>query len=145
MMMATMVPIFLVGGLSGLNLAGSGRVDDSPAVWYLSVLAVAASPLLAMLSLELISRKLTVNPTGLALWSIFLRRSIPFSSVDSIDVKRGQDVDGPSIERARIHAIDGQTISLDSTMPGYRAVVELARKGVDAKACRDGVTDPEFA
>jgi hypothetical protein len=145
MMMTTMVPIFLVGGLSGLNLAGSGRVDDSPAVWYLSVLAVAASPFLAMLSLELISRKLTVSPNGLALRSIFLRRSIPFSSVASIDVKLGQGGDGPSIERARIRAIDGQTISLDSTMPGYRSVVELARKSVGAKACLDRAADPEFA
>jgi hypothetical protein len=144
MMMTTMVPIFLVGGLSGLDLAGSGRAKDSPGVWYFSVLAVAAAPLLAMLALELISRKLTLSPTGLALRSIFLRRSIPFSSVASIDVKRGQGGDGPSIERARIRAIDGQKIALDSSMWGYRAVVEIARMNVAAKACWEGVTDPEF-
>ena len=105
---------------------------------------MAASPFLAMLSLELISRKLTVSATGLVLRSIFLRRSILFLSVASIDVKMGQGGDEPAIEQARICAIDGQRIALDSTMAGYRDVVEIVRNGADSKVCRDGVTDPEF-
>ncbi len=144
LMMTTMVPLFLIGGVCGLDLAESGRAKDSPATWYIGILAVAASPFLAMLALELMSRKLTVSPTGLALRSIFLDRFIPFADIASIDVKMNHGGDGPAVESARIRAVDGQKIALDSTMPGYRAVVEIARKSVGAKSCVAGVIDPEL-
>ena len=49
-MLTTMLPIFLVGGLSGLEIAGKGRSDDGPATWYLAVAAIAASPLIVVLA-----------------------------------------------------------------------------------------------
>jgi hypothetical protein len=97
--------------------------------------------LLAILGVELISRKLTISPEGVALRSLFLNRSIRFAYIESIDVKAIQSADEPGVERAKIRGTEGQSITLDSSMPGYRPVLELARSHAAAKISREGLGD----
>jgi hypothetical protein len=74
-----------------------------------------------------------------------LMRSIPFRHLESIDVTISRDPEAPALERAKIRADDGQSITLDSSMPGYRPVLELLRTHAARKAGRDLLADPEFA
>ncbi len=145
LILTCMVPMFLFAALSGLNMAESGRPEHGQGFWYMGLLGLGASPLLAVLAFELISRKLSLTSNGLELRSLFLKRSIPFSRVESIDVKASQSDEGFGVERAKIRAKDGQSITLESTMPGYRPVLEVLRKHADAKAQVGVLADPDFA
>jgi hypothetical protein len=145
LVLTCIVPMFAFGGLSGANMAENRRPEHHGQLWYIGLLVAAGAPVLVLLGLELISRKLTLTSTGLELRSLFLQRSIPFSRVDSIDVKATQSDEGFGFERAKIRAEDGQSITLESTMPGYRPVLELLRKHVDAKAHVDPLAERNFA
>jgi hypothetical protein len=145
LVLTCMFPMFLIAGLTGVDLSGSGGFEGDRALWYIGLIGIAASPLLAILGVELTSRKLTISPEGVALRSLFLNRSIRFANIESIDVKAIQSADEPGIERAKIHGTEGQSITLDSSMPGYRPVIELARSHAAAKIRRGLLEDPEFA
>jgi hypothetical protein len=145
LVMTCMVPMFLFGGLGGLDRAKNGSPVHKNGLECISLMFIGASPLLAILGSELISRRLILTSNALELRSLFLRRSIPFSRVESIDVKTNQSDEGFGFERAKIRAEDGQSITLESTMPGYRPVLELLRKHVDAKAHVYQLPDPELA
>jgi hypothetical protein len=145
LVLTCMFPMFLIAGLSGVDLSGSGGFESDRALWYIGLIGIAASPLLVILALELISRELTISHEGVALRSLFLKRTIPFAHLESIDVEAIESTDEPGVERAKIRGTDGQSITLDSSMPGYRPALELARKHVAAKISRGVLDDPEFA
>jgi hypothetical protein len=138
-----MAPIFLLGGWAAFDpgTARVGQPDDGMA--YLGLFALAATPLIAMLGLELVSRELTVSPDGLALRSLFLRRWIPFDRVESVTVKvmKGE---GPDIERATIRG-DGQKIAIESTMSGYNAILDLLHSRSVARLHLSPTNDPDFS
>jgi hypothetical protein len=143
--LAFMVPLFLIGGLGAFDPAANGRLENGPAMWFIFILSVLASPLLAILGIEFISRKLTLSPDGIALQSVFLDRSLYFTRVESIDIKMEASGDGPAVERAKIRSQDGQSITLDSSMPGYRPTLELLRRHAASKASLARLPDPDFA
>ena len=105
-------------------------------------MAIAACPLIVVV-VELISRKLSVMPDGLAA-QVFLDYWIPFSQVESINVKVLSE-EGSSFERARIQSVDGESITLDSNMPAYRPVLDAARRHIAAKSKFGESSDADFA
>jgi hypothetical protein len=139
-----MTPLFLLCGLSIFEPASADGALDSTSMRFLCVVCLIAAPLLALLGVELIKRELTITPTGLALNSLFLARSIPFDRVESISVKtqRGED---RVAERAKVRGIDGQTIAFYSDIPGYRAILSLIESRAGAKLHGLAINDPEFS
>ena len=125
-----MAPLFLLGGLAALDSGGDAA---RPRSWtYFGALCIAASPLLMLLGVELISRKLEVMSNGLAVRSVFSRRDIPFDQMESITIKV-DDVEAPATEYAIMRSNAGGKIKFDSSMPGYRAVLELVRSRASVK------------
>jgi hypothetical protein len=144
MVLTCMAPLFLIDSLPLLFSVGPGSSDIPLNQKCVGFLFVAAGPVLALLGLELVSRKLTVTADGLALQSLFLNRSISFMQVESIVVKvlgSGE----PITERAKIQGDDGRSITIDSSMTGYRAVLDLLRRRCGAKRCGVPGNDPEFS
>lgn len=136
-------PMFLVGGWSAFDLDIAGRGAPAGNLVYVGYVALVASTLLVLLSVELISQELRVTTDGLRLRSLFRDRTIPFDRVASIAVNVTEN-EGHISERATIRGDDGQEIAIESMLPGYRAIVELVRSRVGSKVCNGPADDPEF-
>jgi hypothetical protein len=137
-------PMFLLGGLVPVE-SGTLSEDKQPGCRNLfGALCVAASPVLALLGLELMSRKLDVMPDGLALRSLLLDRRIPFDRVESVSINI-VDAQEKCTERATVRSDAGEFIRLESSMPGYRAALDLLRCRAGAKWRGAVGADGEFA
>ena len=149
LVLSCMAPIFLVGGLCGLNVVQPGQQTTDRGSWYIGILAVGASPLLAILSFELISRKLvSLTANGhLASEPVFSgdpSRSRVSRRSQSTS-RSSRSAEEPTVEHAKIRAENGQCITLESSMPGYRPVLDLIRSHMGAKAHLKPLVDSELA
>ncbi len=138
-----MAPLFLLGGVAGLELVTTRPSEDGRVLLYLSLVAIAASPFVAALGVELVSRRLTLTRDGLALESLFLNRYVTFAGITSIKVEV-TDAEEHVQERATIRAADGQSIAIHSGMPSYPAILGLVRKRAGTKSRALPLDDPEF-
>jgi hypothetical protein len=143
-LLTCITPLFLLAGLTTFDAAGAALMPPDQGRKNLAILCLVISPFLLLMSAELITRRLEITTSGLALRSLFLDRSIAFASVDSIAVKV-VDAEHQVVSRVTVRGNDGQKIAFNSEMPGFRAVLELVRLRAGAKACVSAVDDPDFA
>jgi hypothetical protein len=142
--LAAIAPLCLVAGWAAFDPAGPGRGQPDAVLALIGYFSLAAATVLAMLGVELISREFTVTPDGLAVRSLILNRSIPFDWIASIAVEMTESEE-VFTEHATIRGDGGQTIEFDSSMPGYRAVLDLVRLRAGANAGVTAVDDREFS
>jgi hypothetical protein len=92
-------PVFLIGGLAGIDLSTTRPSADSRSLYYSSL-----------------SIKIRVT-----------------------------DAEQPVMERAVIRGSDGQSIAIESSLPGYRAILSLLRSRSGVKSTSARIDDPEFS
>jgi hypothetical protein len=138
------IPVVLLIALTPPAPAGVGTLRQDLDRKPLKVFCLVVSTVLALLSVEFISRKLTVTTSGLALRSFVLNRSIAFGSIESITVKP-IDPEEQIVRRALVRGCDGQKISFDSDVPCFRALVELIRERAGQKAYGSVAAAPDFS
>ncbi len=141
------VPMFLITGVAALTEPFSGKGEITLSQRFLGFFAVAGGLGVAVVGLEQASRTLMVNAEGVALKSLFRQRSISWERVESVAVKaveQEEDSHHAVVDRVRIVGDDGQSITIDSWMPGYVAVLGQVRSRCGAKVSTLAVDDPEF-